>query len=42
MHYVGRGTGPEWPFEVRGIDRVRTREGMVVENVIRYEPVFVS
>jgi ketosteroid isomerase-like protein len=42
VHYVGRGTGPDGPFEVRGIDRVRTRDGMVVENVIRYEPVFVK
>jgi SnoaL-like domain len=41
LHYVGHGTGPEGPFEIRGLDRVRTRNGMVVENVIRYEPVFV-
>jgi SnoaL-like domain len=42
LHYVGRGTGPDGPFEIRGLDRVRTRDGMVVENVIRYEPVFVT
>jgi hypothetical protein len=42
LHYVGRGTGPQGPFEIRGLDRVRTRDGMVVENVIRYEPVFVT
>ena len=42
LHYVGRGTGPQGPFEIRGLDRVRTRNGMVVENVIRYEPVFVT
>ena len=41
LHYVGHGTGPDGPFEIRGLDRVRTRDGMVVENVIRYEPVFV-
>lgn len=41
LHYIGRGTGPDGPFEIRGIDRVRTRDGMVVENVIRYEPAFV-
>lgn len=41
LHYVGHGTGPDGPFEIRGLDRVRTRGGMVVENVIRYEPVFV-
>jgi SnoaL-like domain len=37
LHYVGRGTGPDGPFQIRGLDRVRTRNGMVVENVIRYE-----
>ncbi|MGO9031518.1 nuclear transport factor 2 family protein [Mycobacterium sp.] len=42
LHYVGRGTGPDGPFEIRGLDRVRTRNGMVVENVIRYEPVLVT
>ena len=42
LHYIGRGTGPDGPFEIRGIDRVRTRNGIVVENVIRYEPVVVS
>ena len=41
LHYVGRGTGPDGPFQIRGIDRVRTRDGMVVENVIRYDPMFV-
>ncbi len=41
LHYVGGGTGPDGPFRIRGIDRVRTRDGMVVENVIRYDPVFV-
>jgi SnoaL-like protein len=41
LHYIGRGTGPDGPFEIRGIDRVRTRNGIVVENVIRYEPAFV-
>jgi len=42
LHYVGHGTGPDGPFEIRGLDRVRTRDGMVVENVIRYEPVVVT
>ena len=37
-----RGTGPDGPFEIRGLDRVRTRDGIVVENVIRYEPVVVT
>lgn len=41
LHYIGWGTGPAGPFEIRGIDRVRTRDGIVVENVIRYEPISV-
>jgi ketosteroid isomerase-like protein len=42
LHYVGHATGPNGPIEIRGLDRVRTRDGMVVENVIRYDPVFVT
>ena len=39
LHYVGRGTGPDGPFAIRGLDRVRTHDGIVVENVIRYDQV---
>ena len=39
LHYVGTGTGPDGPFAIRGLDRVRTRDGIVVENVIRYDQV---
>jgi hypothetical protein len=42
LHYVGQGTAPSGPFQIRGLDRVRTRDGMVVENVIRYDPVFLA
>jgi hypothetical protein len=42
LHYVGQGTGPAGPFEIRGLDRVRTRHGIVVENVIRYEPAILA
>ncbi|MEE6136845.1 nuclear transport factor 2 family protein [Mycobacterium sp. 050128] len=42
LHYIGRGTGPDGPFQIRGLDRVRTRDGLVVENVIRYDPLFVG
>ncbi|MGA9491154.1 MAG: nuclear transport factor 2 family protein [Mycobacterium sp.] len=42
LHYIGHGTGPAGPFQIRGLDRVRTRDGMVVENVIRYDPLFVT
>lgn len=39
LHYVGKGTGPDGPIVIRGLDRVRARDGMVVENVIRYDLV---
>lgn len=39
LHYVGQGTGPEGPIAIRGLDRVRARDGVVVENVIRYDLV---
>ena len=39
LHYVGRGTGPDGPVAIRGLDRVRARNGVVVENVIRYDMV---
>lgn len=42
LHYTGRGTGPAGPFRLRGLDRVRTRDGVVVENVIRYDPLFLE
>ena len=41
LHYIGEGTGPAGPFRIRGLDRVRSRNGMVVENVIRYDPPFL-
>lgn len=39
LHYTGEGTGPDGPLLIRGLDRVRTRDGIVVENVIRYDEV---
>ena len=42
LHYVGRGTGPDGPFGIRGLDRVRTRDGIVVDNVIRYDQVEIA
>ena len=42
LHYVGQRTGPAGPFEIRGLDRVRTRHGIVVENVVRYEPAILA
>ena len=37
LHYVGRASGPDGPVAIRGLDRVRARDGIVVENVIRYD-----
>lgn len=42
LHYVGKGTGPDGPIAIRGLDRVRTRDGIVVENVIRYDQVDIA
>jgi SnoaL-like polyketide cyclase len=39
LHYIGSGTGPDGPVAFRGLDRVRARDGVVVENVIRYDLV---
>jgi hypothetical protein len=39
LDLVGSGTGPDGPFAMRDLDRVRTRDGMVVENVIRHDQV---
>ncbi|MGK2870283.1 MAG: nuclear transport factor 2 family protein [Mycobacterium sp.] len=37
LHYTGTGTAASGPITIRGMDRVRTRDGIVVENVIRYD-----
>lgn len=37
LHYTGTGTAASGPIAIRGMDRVRTRDGIVVENVIRYD-----
>src|SRR4029077_223567 len=42
LHYTGQGTGPDGPVAIRGLRPVRTRDGMVVENVIRYDEVEIS
>jgi predicted SnoaL-like aldol condensation-catalyzing enzyme len=39
LHYIGRATGPDGPIAIRGLDRVRSIDGIVVENVIRYDQV---
>ncbi len=35
LHYTG--TAADGTVTIRGMDRVRTRDGIVVENVIRYD-----
>ena len=34
VRWVATGTGPDGPFEFNGVDRVRTRDGLVCENYI--------
>jgi hypothetical protein len=32
VRWTGRGTGPDGPFAANGIDRIRVRDGKVIEN----------
>jgi hypothetical protein len=32
-----RGTGADGPLELTGMDRIRTEDGRVKENIIRYD-----
>jgi hypothetical protein len=41
VSWVMHGTGANGPFTVRGIDRVRMRDGLVCENLIRFDPAEV-
>ena len=34
IRWAARGTGPDGPFEGIGTDRIRLRDGLVVENLI--------
>lgn len=34
---MARGSGAKGPFEINGIDRVRVRDGLVAENIIRFD-----
>jgi hypothetical protein len=34
LRWSARGTGPDGPFEITGVDRMRLRERLVVENRI--------
>jgi ketosteroid isomerase-like protein len=35
--WIARGTGAGGPFELTGMDRIRTEDGRVKENIIRYD-----
>lgn len=37
VRWIMRATGTNGPFELTGIDRVRLREGLVAENIIRFD-----
>jgi hypothetical protein len=37
VRWVARGTGVNGRFEFTGIDRIRTRDGLVAENYVRYD-----
>jgi hypothetical protein len=39
--WSGSGTGPDGPFEINGVDRMRVRSGIVIENrIISDGPIF--
>jgi hypothetical protein len=38
VRWIAHGTGHGGPFEMSGIDRIRLRDGLVAENIIRYDP----
>jgi predicted SnoaL-like aldol condensation-catalyzing enzyme len=37
IHWVAHGTGANGPFQMDGIDRILLEDGLVKENVIRYD-----
>jgi SnoaL-like domain len=37
IRWIARGTGADGAFEVTGMDRIRTEDGRVKENIIRYD-----
>lgn len=37
VRWIARGTGVNGRFEFTGIDRIRTREGLVAENYVMYD-----
>jgi hypothetical protein len=37
VRWIMHATGPNGPFQMTGVDRVRTRDGVVCENVIIFD-----
>lgn len=37
IHWIGHGTGKKGPFEMHGIDRLRFRNGQIVENMVSFD-----
>jgi len=37
IQWLAHAIGPNGPFELSGIDRIRVREGKVVDNLIRFD-----
>jgi SnoaL-like polyketide cyclase len=37
IRWIARGTGANGPFELSRIDRIRLQDGLVKENIIRYD-----
>lgn len=38
IRWIARGSGPDGPFDLSGVDRVRLRDGLVTEHRIYYDP----
>lgn len=38
VRWIMRASGNRGPFELTGIDRIRMRDGLVAENIIRFDP----
>lgn len=37
IQWRAHATGPNGPFEISGIDRIRVRDGKVIDNLIRFD-----
>ncbi|WP_067721160.1 nuclear transport factor 2 family protein [Nocardia yamanashiensis] len=38
IRWIARGTGVNGPFEMDGIDRILLQDGLIKENIIRFDP----